>query len=31
MTGAAWAFMLVSWTVILGSAAISLNKIINQK
>lgn len=31
MTGVAWVFMLIVWGVILGSAGLSLNKIVNHK
>ena len=30
MTGSAWFFMLVVWVIILGCAALALNKIVNH-
>ena len=30
MTGAAWAFMVIVWGIILGCVCIALNKIVNH-
>ena len=31
MTGAAWAFMLIVWVIILGTAILALRKIVGNK